>query len=66
MFEKSTTNYERKTTFCGSMTYFLRDERLPTAKEKQPLTSEKLLFTSVAQTRPMFAREKPLEKLPGS
>jgi len=46
MFEKSTTNYERKTTFCGSMTYFLRDERLPTAKEKQPLTSEKLLFTS--------------------
>jgi len=48
------------------MAYRVRVEKLPFAKKKQPLTSEKLLFTSVAQTRPMFAREKPLEKLPGS
>lgn len=39
---------------------------LPFTKEKQPLTSEKLLFTSAVQARPLLAREKPLEKLPGS
>ena len=48
------------------MAYRVRVEKLPFAKEKQLITSEKLLFTSAVQVRPLLAREKQLEKLPGS
>jgi hypothetical protein len=48
------------------MAYRVRAEKLPFTKEKQPLTSEKLLFTRVPRAHLLPAREKPLEKLLGS
>jgi hypothetical protein len=66
MFRKSATSCECKATFCVSIAYRVRAEKLPFAKEKQLITSEKLLFASVLQACPSLAREKPLEKLPGS